>query len=35
MNAREYARFDMLKRVGTFGTNRNDDFIRASRPTSL
>ena len=28
MNAREQARFDMLKRVGTFGTNRNDDFTK-------
>lgn len=26
MNAREQARFDMIKRVGTFGTNNGTDF---------
>lgn len=34
MNAREQARFDMLKRVGTFGTNRNDDFTKAFGPNA-
>jgi hypothetical protein len=32
MNAREQARFDMLKRVGTFGTNHNQDFIKPIPP---
>jgi len=32
MNAREQARFDMLKRVGTFGTHRNDDFTKDFPP---
>jgi hypothetical protein len=26
MNAREQARFDMIKRVATFGTNNASDF---------
>lgn len=26
MSAREQARFDMVKRVGTFGTNNESDF---------
>jgi hypothetical protein len=34
MNAREQARFDMLKRVGTFGTNRNDDFTKGFGPNA-
>jgi hypothetical protein len=30
MNAREQARFDMIKRVGTFGTNNASDFTTLS-----
>ncbi len=32
MNAREQARFDMLKRAGTFGTNHDQDLTRAVPP---
>jgi hypothetical protein len=32
MNAREQARFDMIKRVGTFGTNNAADFTTPSAP---
>jgi hypothetical protein len=32
MNAREQARFDMIKRVGTFGSNNASDFTAAVPP---
>jgi len=32
MNDREKARFDMIKRVGTFGTNNASDFTTPVRP---
>jgi hypothetical protein len=32
MNAREQARFDMIKRVGTFGTNNASDFTTPVPP---
>jgi hypothetical protein len=32
MNAREQARFDMIKRVGTFGTNNSTNFTTAVPP---
>lgn len=32
MNAREQARFDMIKRVGTFGTNNTTDFTTPVPP---
>lgn len=32
MNAREQARFDMVKRVGTFGTNNASDFNTPAAP---
>ncbi len=32
MNAREQARFDMIKRVGTFGTNNTADFTTPVEP---
>ncbi|MEY2521254.1 MAG: hypothetical protein QOF24_3013 [Verrucomicrobiota bacterium] len=34
MNAREQARFDMLKRVGTFGTNNASDFTTPVPPAA-
>lgn len=33
MNAREQARFDMVKRVGTFGTNNVSDFNTPTAPS--
>jgi hypothetical protein len=33
MNAREQARFDMIKRVGTFGTNNATDFTTPVAPS--
>ena len=34
MNAREQARFDMVKRVGTFGTNNASDFTKPVPPAA-
>jgi hypothetical protein len=34
MNAREQARFDMIQRVGTFGTNNASDFTTAVPPAA-
>src|SRR5437764_322215 len=34
MNAREQARFDMIKRVGTFGTNNTSDFTTPVPPAA-
>jgi hypothetical protein len=34
MNAREQARFDMIKRVGTFGTNNATDFTTPVPPAA-
>jgi hypothetical protein len=34
MNAREQARFDMIKRVGTFGANHTQDFVTPVAPST-